>query len=438
MFLCILFMENKQALRLLLTSNVISGFAQGISMLAIPWYFAGILGIPSTFGLIYAIVTFGSLFWSLYTGTLIDKYSRKKMFLLTNVAGFVVLGSVALYGFLIDFIPGALVGFVFLTTVFIYNMHYPNLYAFAQEITERKNYGKITSYLEIQGQATSIFSGTLAAVLLNGTTSENFNFMGINLDLPFEIEAWTLQEIFLLNAITYLISIGVISMIRYVPVATRHAETGSVLNRIKTGLNFLRQHKLLFLFGTASYTIFVILLVEVHLLLPIYVNNHLEEGADVYASAEIYYAVGALFAGISIRWLFRRTNSVMAILVLMLITTLIMYVCTFTRSALIFFMVSVVLGITNAGTRVLRVTYLFEHIPNSIIGRTSSVFNVLNILMRAFFIGLFSLPFFVKSNNIIWAYFIFGTFVLISAIVMASQYKELVQLKSETEVVTPA
>jgi MFS transporter, DHA3 family, macrolide efflux protein len=428
-------MENKQALRLLLTSNVVSGFAQGISMLAIPWYFAGILGIPATFGLIYAIVTFGSLFWSLYTGTLIDKYSRKTMFLLTNVAGGIVLGSVAVTGFVNGIVPNFMVGLVFMATIFIYNMHYPNLYAFAQEITERKNYGRITSYLEIQGQATSIFSGTLAAVLLNGTAEGDFNFMGVHLDLPFSIQSWTLQEIFLMNAITYIISIGLISFIRYKPIAERLPETGSVLNRIKTGFNFLLEHKLLFLFGTASYTIFVLLLVETHLLLPIYVHNHLNEGADVYASAEIYYAVGALFAGISIRWLFKKTNSVRAILVLMVITTLVMYVCTFTRSALIFFMVSLVLGITNAGTRVLRVTYLFEHVPNSIIGRTSSVFNVLNILMRAFFIGLFSLPFFVRSNNVIWAYFIFGTYVLVAAIIMASKYKELVELKSETEVV---
>ena len=429
-------MENKQALRLLLTSNVVSGFAQGISMLAIPWYFAGILGIPETFGLIYGLVTLGSLFWSLYTGTLIDRYSRKTMFLLTNVAGGLVLGSVALTGFLLGTVPPVLIGLVFLTTVFIYNMHYPNLYAFAQEITERKNYGKITSYLEIQGQATSIFSGTLAAVLLNGTAEGNFNFMGLHIDLPFSIEAWSLQEIFLMDAITYFISIALISFIQYKPIAERSPEKGSIINRIKSGFNFLLEHKLLFLFGTASYTIFVLLLVETHLLLPIYVNNHLGEGADVYASAEIYYAVGALFAGISIRWLFRRYNIISAILILMFITVLISYTAAFTRSAIIFFIVSLILGVTNAGTRVLRVTYLFEHIPNSIIGRTSSVFNVLNILMRAFFIGLFSLPFFVESNNVIWAYFIFGTFIALAAILVGANYKKLVSLKSETEVVS--
>ena len=32
---------------------------------------------------------------------------------------------------------------VFGITIFNYNVHYPNLYAFGQEITEPKNYGKL-------------------------------------------------------------------------------------------------------------------------------------------------------------------------------------------------------------------------------------------------------------------------------------------------------
>ena len=45
--------------------------------------------------------------------------------------------------------------FVFGITIFNYNIHYPNLYAFGQEITEPKNYGKLNSYIEVQGQVTS-------------------------------------------------------------------------------------------------------------------------------------------------------------------------------------------------------------------------------------------------------------------------------------------
>ena len=49
-------------------------------MLAIPWYFADILGMSSTYAKGYAVLTFISLFWSLYSGTLVDRYSRKKLF----------------------------------------------------------------------------------------------------------------------------------------------------------------------------------------------------------------------------------------------------------------------------------------------------------------------------------------------------------------------
>ena len=70
-------MSNKSAIYLLFASNIISGFAQGISMIAIPWYFTNTLDLNSTFSLIFGIVTFLGLFWGLYSGTIIDRYNRK-------------------------------------------------------------------------------------------------------------------------------------------------------------------------------------------------------------------------------------------------------------------------------------------------------------------------------------------------------------------------
>ena len=138
-------MQNKSALYLLLTANAVSGFAQGISMLAIPWYFSDILNASSTFGTIYGIATFLTLFWGLYVGTLIDRYPRKNIFLLITLIGALIIGSIALSGFLLGEVPMVLIGVVFCTTLFIYNVHYPTLYAFGQEISEKKNYGKILS-----------------------------------------------------------------------------------------------------------------------------------------------------------------------------------------------------------------------------------------------------------------------------------------------------
>ena len=47
------------------------------------------------------------------------------------------------------------------------------------------------------------------------------------------------------------------------------------------------------------------------------------------------------------------------------------------------------LGITNAGVRILRTTYIFNHVPNNLIGRIGSVFSSLNIAVRMLLIGIF-------------------------------------------------
>lgn len=419
-------MKNRKALTLLLLANAISGFAQGISMLSIPWYFASELQQGSTFGIIYSFVTLSTLIWSLYAGTLIDRYSRKKVFLGINVIGGLVLASVAATGYILGYIPVPLIVLVFATTIYIYNIHYPALYAFGQEISEKSNYGKMNSYFEIQGQATSMLAGAVGAVLLSGTRNGMLNFLGFNVKLPFEIEKWELHDIFLMDACTYIISIALIAAIRYTPAESLTVHTGSIWKRIKMGWDYLREHPLLFVFGNASFSIFVILLVEVHMLLPLYIDNHLKLGGDVYASSEIYYTFGALFAGLSIRQLFRSSNSVRAIIIMMFLTVAVLTWVAFTQDVIVFFIFSVIIGVTNAGTRVLRVTYLFNHIPNNMMGRTGSVFQAINILLRALFSWIFSLAFFTRGSNITWAYFIGGIFILLSAIPLITNYKALV------------
>lgn len=418
-------MKNNRAFSLLLTANTISGFAQGISVIAIPWYFSNTLHAMSTFGLIYAVVTFCTLFWTLYTGTLIDKYSRKNVFLCINTVGGIVLGAAALYGYTTGEMPIYWIALVFTATVFVFNVHYPALYAFGQEITEKENYGRMNSVLEIQVQATMMLSGAMAAILLSGTENKEMNLLGFSIQLPFEIRAWELYEIFLLDASTYIVAIALIALIKYKPLAIRTPESGSAWSRMLTGFRFLKKHPLTFLFGNASYAIFAVLVVEATLLMAPYVSSHLGEGASIFASAEVCYSLGAVIAGVVINRVFRHTHTVKAIIILMAITGVGLYLCTFTKSTLYFYLFSIIIGITNAGTRILRVTYLFNHIPNDVIGRASSVYNVLNIMLRTSLIGLFSLPMFADNGNVIWGYFVCATFVLLWIIPMLVRYKSL-------------
>lgn len=152
-------------------------------------------------------------------------------------------------------------------------------------------------------------------------------------------------------------------------------------------------------------------------------------GASIYATAEVFQGLGALIAGLSIHRIFSKTNTVKAIIILMIVTFIVLEILVFTKSAYLLVFSCFLLGIANSGTRILRITYLFNHIPNHLIGRTGSVFHSINIFLRFIFITLFAMPFFTTENNIIWSYFIGGFFILLSLFPLLFYYKKLVTLK---------
>ena len=242
-------MKNKQAITLLFLANIISGLAQGISMIAIPWYFVKVVERPEVFATAYFIITFLILFWGLYAGTLIDRYSRRKLFIIINIICGLFIGSIALYGLQTEYLPDILVILVFGITILNYNVHYPNLYAFGQEITEKNNYGRLNSYIEVQGQVTSVLSGAFAAILLTGTVGNTLEIGGFEFTLPFRIEPWRIYEIFLMDAFTYLSVIVFFIFMKYKVILKDKVHLGGLWSRFNQGLNYLRSHIVIFVFG---------------------------------------------------------------------------------------------------------------------------------------------------------------------------------------------
>lgn len=386
-------------------------------MLAIPWYFAR-NNDSSTFTLAYGVVTFIVLFFGLYAGTLVDRFSRKANFLAINLICGTVLGVIAGLGYYWHSLPALAVIMVFGTTMLNYNIHYPTLYAFAHEITEPDQYQRVNSWIEIVGQATSILSGALAALLLEGVQRGTDGFAGLAFSLPFEINRWEIWEIFLLDAITYFMATLLIAAIRYRPVKELHIEVGSLWKRVRSGFTYLKQHPDLLVFGLFSYSVFAALLVCIHALLPIYIEHHLEEDGSVFAMADLIYAIGALSAGMFVGKVFQRMHAVKAIIVLTMLGAALFFWAFATKSVLVIYIFCVLLGFSNAGIRVLRLTWFFNHIPNEVMGRVNSIFNMANVLTRTLFIFLFALPFFTSGEGIVWAFFILSLFLLASGWVL--------------------
>lgn len=396
-------MKNARAIQLLFISNTIGGIAQGISMIAVPWYFTHHLGKTSLFGLLYFSMTVVTLFWGTYVGTVVDKHDRKKIFLWINTFG---ATGLFLTAFLCQFhstIPWYIAILPFFITSFIYNIHFPNLYSFAQEITESAFYGKITSILEIQGQLAFAISGALASLLLTGTTNQTLDLAGWTIHLGRDFSPWSLQQIFIANGITYLVSFTFVYLIRFERVAIRKIDTGSVFERLMTGFNFLRSNPALLYFGVFSLFVFATILVCSTYLMPIYVNNHLHASGNVYAGSEMYFALGSLIAGFVTARIFTNHQHYLSIIIVLSLVSSIVHLVFFGSTAVtVFYWMHFCIGFINASIRILRVTYLFRHTPNSVIGRANSVFFMSNVFWRLAWIGIISLPFFSIKNNIVY------------------------------------
>lgn len=423
---------NTRALWLLILANTISGAAQGISLIAIPWYFIDQLHEPVLFTRFYAAITLVSMVWVIYAGSLIDRFKRKHIFMgLTAVCGLVVLAT-ALFGFAngpLGVVPTLLVMSV---TLLNFNLHYPSLYAFAQELADKTRYARIVSYLEIQGQATNVLAGAMAALLLGGIeANKGFYLLGVEVALPFSIKAWEMHEIFLLDALTYVVAFGLIAFIRYVPQTHYQPETGNALLRIRQGFDFLKKRPQLLWFGVFSYGVFVSVLVQDRILLPEYVRVQLQSAADVFASSDMLFALGALVSGVITRRLFGKISPIAGVSILMIGLSVLYVSMAFNHSLRYLFVFSFIYGYVNTGVRILRVTFLFHTVPNHIIGRLLSFFKVADTAMRAAFIGVFTLPFFHEGTNIRFGYLVFGIFILLCGLAILPVVKSLTQKMNE-------
>lgn len=403
---------------LLFAANIISGIAQGVSMLAIPWYFAR-NHQSADFNFAYAFITLFTLVWGVYAGTLVDRFRRKQIFIWSSLIQAALLLGVSSVGFATGSIPDLLILMIFAVTLLGYQLHYPNLYAFSQEITPPQHYARITSQLEITGQCTSILSGALAALLLSGCGAEGSpSWLGKLCGFSPSISPWTLEEVFALDGLTYLVAALLIGNIRYAARCAVRAEAGSFRQRIGVALTFLRGQPLLLLFGSLSNVVFVAVSVELHTLMPAYLLNHLKSGPLLTGAAQGIFALGALIAGITIRRLFVNLSTRQAIIVLMALAGCGFAAVALSSSVFLFCGFCLLTGFANTGIRIFRLTYLLKQVPNYLMGRVNSVFTLTNTSMRTLFSLLFSQAYFTAGASVTLPFLIIAVYVIGSAMVI--------------------
>lgn len=389
-------MDNSQAIRKLIWANAISGFAQGISMIAIPQYFINVLHEKTAYNQLFLYVTLTVLLWGPYAGSLVDRYHRKWLFFGLNVMGSVILLTAALFGFITGSVNEWVTGLVFVFTILNYNLHYPALYAFTHELIAGKDYARINSKLEIQSQVTSMLSGAVAAIILSGIEYQGTVYFRV-----------PLQAIFLIDGITYIIGALLVYSITYVPVTTDTIDTSSILERLKKGWLYLLKNKAVLVFGLCSYVVFATLIVFAYYVMQVYVFEKLvddaiqqtREIAWIIAISEVCYTLGAVASGYATQKIIQKIDKLYLVLIYMAVTVLLLFSLMLFPSVAMFMVASAFYGLTNSGIRIARVTWMFERVPNRMLGRSGSVFNNFNVLFRLFFIFMAGTSFMDKEVN---------------------------------------
>jgi MFS family permease len=199
---------------------------------------------------------------------------------------------------------------------------------------------------------------------------------------------------------------------------------------MNVGFDFLRKYPPIFHFGNASLLLFLTILIFGTYVATMYVKSFLGAAGDVYAIGDMTFSIGALIAGFVSTRIFGERKAVQGIIILSALAGVMYLVMIGSKSIYVFFLANFIIGACNAAVRIQRVTYMFHHIPNKVIGRTGSIFFVINVVLRFGLIGLFTIPFFHEAENIVYAVAILAGICFAAAVILAANYKRLTQVKT--------
>jgi MFS family permease len=398
----------------ILVANLLSSIGSGITMIAVPWLIVSKGDGATIFGYATIVMTLINFIMAPFIGQWVDRFSRKKLLMLGELIGFLIILTFAIIGF-----SGMDYGnwhymILYGTGSFYYNLFYPGMFALNQEIFPKSAYKSLNGAMEIQGQLSSVIAGALAAIIIDK----------INLE-------WLL----LLDATTYLSAFFLFWGIPYVPKTISIVRSDSFWVKLTEGYRYMKNRPTLFVFLMASFMPFIGVMVT-NYLFPVYLADVLKVEGSIYGAQSMFYGVGAVLAGILIPFLSNKLGNEKSIVLTASIYTIGISLIIFANVIPMYLVFISLLAFGNAGTRVARNSYLMDVVPNAIVGRVDSLFRTVGLAIRVLLLSIFT---YVNSTfeihfsfYILAALLIFSLFLIIltknsSKISISIKIKELGQ-----------
>ena len=345
--------------RLYFVGEVFSMAGTGLHAVALGWYLLERTGSATSVGIVWALGLGSGIVMLPFAGPLADRYPRRSLAVAADVYRLVlVLGMAALAYAGSPSLP-ALYALTFLVGLG-HSVFWPSITALLQEVIRPDQLTEASGLSEITWQV-----GNLTGAALGG---------------PILI-AFGLGAAFAIDAGTYVVSAVALLALHHRP-APAEGPHPSGLAMARDGLAYLRRHAAVAGFGIASVIPWVAT-ISLNIVMVAYVLDELHLTATAYGLADMTYGVGAMASGVFAALLVTRVGEWRAMTGVMVALIGCYTILAATPAAVpVFYAMLFLAGFCSSGFRVITTAYLFKVVPNEVMGRTSSSFLLVSMVLQ--------------------------------------------------------
>lgn len=345
--------------RLYFAGEVLSSAGSGLHIVALGWYLLDRTGSATSVALVWALGVGSGIVMLPFAGPLADRYPRRMLAVSADVVRLVLVGVMAALAYAGS--PSLPALYVLTFAIGLgHSVFWPSITALLQEVIRPEQLTAASGLVEIVWQA-----GSLTGAALGGPILVRYG----------------LGTAFTVDAATYALSALALLALHHRPApAEGPHESGVAMAR--AGLAYLRRHRAIAGLGIASVIPWVAT-ISLNVVLVAYVLDVLGLSATAYGLADMTYGIGAMASGVFAALLvlrlgeWRAMTAVMAVLIGS-------YVALAASPATVatFYPLLFVAGFCSSAFRVITSAYLFRVVPNEVMGRTSSTFMLVSMLLQ--------------------------------------------------------
>jgi MFS family permease len=307
-----------------------------------------------------------ALIFGLFVGVIVDRYNRKSIMIFSDIMRFLLVSLVPI-ALIFDFASPLLVGIITFFLAIFSTLFYPARDCLIPHIANPKELPAANSAIVISGQMSHMLGPLIA---------------GIGMSI------FGLTHLFTVDAITFLFSIIMISLIVIPVINQPYQKSASKIESIKEGFRYIRREKHV---GTLLFLTFInnlFIMGPAIIGLPVFVKEILKEEFAVLAYLETAMA-GGMILGSIIFWIaIKHFKPVPILLIGVIIDGLTFSLLYAVQSNYVAILVLLIHGIGIPLIIVARTTLIQKTVPDKLQGRIFSMIYMSVMGTSAISIGL--------------------------------------------------